>query len=256
MNLYRRNKKLRKAAGLAVASLFFAAFSPLFQACDTKQYENCPESRIIGSWGVTRETHAFGEYDSLYYIINPIGNVKDSLYFNGNYADSYYHSDSTRVMLRYTTEDSIVFHFDRMYSVQVNPPVMIVSVKAERDTSNLDCTLKLKKDDNSDKIYRCGPDSTFRKLLEGGGILKFTATNGPSTAESVGSQNYDFILRADGFLEALHLADSLNAPLKKPVTLKPDSLKKDSTRRELPDEKKKAVERIPPHHERHHEKRR
>ena len=221
--------KLRKAAGPAAASLLMCAVASSFQACDTKHYEDCPASRIIGSWGITNSTHAFGEYDSLYYIINPIVNVMDSIYFNGNYTDSYYHSDSTRVMLRYTVTDSIVFHFERMYAVQINPPVLLVRVKAEQDTTHAKCELKLKKDANSDRIYRCGPDSAFKNLLIKGGMLHFTATNGPSTSETLGSQNYEFVLNASGFKKALQMADSLNRPrLKADTTARRDSLKADS----------------------------
>ena len=42
------------------------------QSCDTKMYEDCPPDRRISDWGVVNDTHTFGEFDSLYYIVNPI----------------------------------------------------------------------------------------------------------------------------------------------------------------------------------------
>lgn len=212
-------RKLTNFPGVAAALLLAA---PVFQSCNNKKYETCPPQDRVASWGVTRLTDAFGEYDSLYYIINPLGNVNDSLYFNGNYTDSYYHSDSTRVMLRYTTSDSIVFHIDRMYAVQTNPSNLLMTVKSVKDSTILSCELHLTKDNDNDNIYRCGPDSMFRKLLSDGDIIKFTATNTSSAAEPIGSQNYEFFIDATGFNRALALADSLNNPGKSQKT---DSIK-------------------------------
>lgn len=218
---------MKKSAGVVVVAAILSPVAATFQGCDTKKYEDCPSEDIIADWGVTFSTHAFGGDDSIYYLINPIGNVADSLYFNGNYTDSYYHSDSTRVMLRYTTSDSIVFHIDRMYSVQTNPPNIVMKVKTEeRDSDRLECELRLIKDDDSDKIYRCGPDSAFKRLLKKGTLLRFSATNGPSTSEPSGSQNYEFILNAAGFEKAFRLADSLNNPAKFEKIWEKDSLKK------------------------------
>lgn len=246
-----KKNSLKGKAGVSAAIGLLATLAPVFQACDTKQYENCPESDIIGTWGVTKDTKTFGEFDSLYYIINPIGNVSDSLYFNGNYTDSYYHSDSTRVMLRYTTSDSIIFHIDRMYAVQTNPTILTVKVKSEKDTVVKDCELKLRKDDESDKIFRCGPDSLFRELLMSGGMLRFSATNGPSTSEPAGSQNYEFFFDASGFKQALTMADSLNNPAK---YQKLDSIKAINSEQK---EKKEARETQRRHAERHlHERHR
>lgn len=198
-------------------------------SCADKQYEECPSDRIVDAWGVTNSTHAFGEYDSLYYIINPLGNVMDSLYYNGNYTDSYYHSDSTRVMLKYTTQDSIIFRIDRMYAVEINPTLLVMTVKAEKDTTDLKCTLLLKKDSNSDNIYTCGPDSLFKRILQSEGKIRFYATNSNSSAEPQGSQNYDFFIYAAGFQKALNMADSLNNPGKFP---KNDSINKKEERKD------------------------
>lgn len=189
-------------------SLSFALL--LLSSCVTKQYEECDADRIFTDWGITDNTHAFGEYDSIYYLVNPIGLVSDSIYYNGNYTDSYFHSDSTRVMLRYTLADSINFHIDRMYAVETNPRYLIVKAEEENDSSKTVCQLKLIKDSNSDNIYRCGPDSTFKEMLKREGLIRFKATNGESSSSPQGSQNYEFFLFARGFNKAILLADSLN----------------------------------------------
>lgn len=221
---------LRKHVGVGAALALLSSLGAGFQSCDNKKFEECPKDNIIGSWGVTKYTDAFGEFDSLFYLINPVRNVSDSLYFNGNYTDSYYHADSTRVTLRYTLSDSIIFYIDRMYAVQTNPPVMIMEVLSQKDSTLHSCELKLKRDTDNDRIFRCGPDSMFRRLLLDGDILKFTATNGPATSEPEGSQNYEFFLDVTGFSRAISLADSLNNPSSIRNQGKKDSLKtKDKT---------------------------
>lgn len=218
----------------------------LLVSCDTKRYEECPPDRIVGNWGITRQTHAFGEYDSLYYIINPIGNVLDSLYYNGDYTDSYYHSDSTRVMLRYTTDDSIQFNIDRLYSVQTNPKNLLMTAKATVDSTEIKCELHLFKDSDDDHIYKSGPDSLFKLLLSKETLVKFEATNGPSTSEPSGSQNYVFFLNTKGFNRAFAMADSINNPAKYKKQEQKDSA----------ENKKKEVEKEERFdHRRHHHRR-
>lgn len=190
--------------------IFLPILAAILISCSTKRYEDCPPSHIIDDWGVTNNTMAFGEYDSLYYLFNPIGNILDSIYFNGNYTDSYYHADSTRVMLRYTTADSIIFRFDRMYAVETNPERLILLIHADRDTLARECVLHMKRVANTEGTYTAGPDSLFREMLRSGHKLRGRATNGPSSAEPEGSQNYEFVIYTRGFKRAMHLADSLN----------------------------------------------
>lgn len=193
--------------------------------CDPKQYEDYDPHRVFGSWSVLNDSRTFGEFDSLYYLINPILNVEDSLYYNGDYTDSYYDTDSTRVALKYSTGDSIFFNFDRMYAVQINPSLMVMHVKVDEDTLKRSSVLHLKKMAGSDKIFCCGPDSLFKELLMTGKIIKATATNDSSTSQPQGSQNYRFVLPTAGFEDAFRLADSLNTLRNKPVDGKCDSLK-------------------------------
>ena len=193
-------------------------------SCQTKQYEDCESDRMFQCWAVTDNTHSFGEFDSLFYLINPIRNVSDSIYYNGNYTDSYYHSDSTRVTLRYTTSDSIIFRMQRLYAVETNPRHLILTVRADADSTHLTDTLRLLRDDNNEQIYRCGPDSLFTSLLKSGKVLKFKVTNGPSSSEPEGSQNYTFTIYTAGFQQALNMADSLNYLRTGKKLVKPDSI--------------------------------
>lgn len=185
-------------------------------ACDTRFYESCPSDRIVDDWGVVDKTHAFGEYDSLYYLVNPIGNIRDTVYYNGNYTDSYYHSDPVRVMLRYTTDDSIQFNMDRLYATQINPMNLDLKIWAKAPSTKTEdkdtCTiyLRLRRDEDNGNLYRTGPDSLFKEILKKGYEIKAAATNGPSSSEPSGSQNYEFTLYTQDFDKALQLADSLN----------------------------------------------
>lgn len=209
-------------AGIVAAG----ACSLLFQGCDVKFYETCPPDREVGEWGVINTSHTFGEYDSLYYVVNPIGNIADTVYYNGNYTDSYYHSDPVRVMIRYTLDDSIQFNLHRLYSTQINPLNIIMKVKEVLDTVDVkghdlkkedrdvrigrEVVLYLRRGENNENLYKCGPDSLFKELLRGNRELRVTATNGPSSSETEGSQNYEFTLNPAGFDKALHMADSLS----------------------------------------------
>ena len=178
--------------------------------CNSKQFLECDPKHIIEDWGVTNSTDIFGMVDSIYYLINPAANYQDSLYYNANYTDSYYHSDSTRVTLRYTLQDSINFCFDRLYAVESNPDRLIVVVAAEGRPDLAESVLHMKKVYNSDLLYRCGPDSLFKELLKSGMTLRGAATNGASTSEPQGSQNYEFAIDTKGFDKAFALADSLS----------------------------------------------
>lgn len=181
-----------------------------FQSCDTKMYEECPKDRIIDEWGVVNNTKTFGQYDSLYYIINPIGNIEDSVYYNGNYTDSYYHSDPIRALMRYTPDDSVFFNLDRLYATETNPINLIMIVKDASDSIKDECVLHLKRKENNENLYALGPDSLFRDMLSSGHELIIKATNGASSSEPQGSQNFEMKLYTNGFEKALSLADSLN----------------------------------------------
>lgn len=196
----------------------------LLASCNTKQYPECDPKHIVEDWGVTDNSRMFGQYDSIYYLVNPVGNVQDSLYYNGNYTDSYYHSDSTRVTLRYTLQDSIVFAIERMYAVETNPDQIIMVVKEKPDTLVRECVLHLKKELGSDMLFRCGPDSIFKSMLMDGHELKVEATNGSSTSEPQGSQNYTFRLYTAGFKDAFEMAYRLTYPDGKDH-VRPDSMK-------------------------------
>lgn len=209
---------------------FVPLLAVILIGCGSKQYEDCSADLIFHDWGVVNTTKSFGEFDSLYYLINPIVNFADTIYYNGNYVDSYYHADSTRVTLRYTLSDSIEFRIERMYAVQINPANLIINVRSENDSTVEGCTLLLKKDANNGQLYRCGPDSAFKHLLLSEGVLHFSGTNSSSSAEAVGSQDYEFRLNVKGFSKAFRMADSLS-PLKKKVELM-DSLKKDSEKKD------------------------
>lgn len=212
---------------LAAAGILAACM----QSCDTKMYEDCPPGHIVGEWGVVDHTRTFGEYDSLYYVVNPIANINDSVYYNGNYTDSYYHSDPVRVMLRYTLEDSIFFNLDRQYATITNPRniIMTVTDSVSKTDRGSRCILHMRRGENDENLYRSGPDSLFREMLLSGRELRVMATNGPSSSEPAGSQNYEFVLYSDGFGKALAMADSLN---KARVTLRKDSIKSKDTQRE------------------------
>lgn len=193
-----------------LAGLALAAAAAGLQSCDTKMYEKCPPDRIIGDWGVMDNSHTFGEYDSLYYVVNPIANVSDTVYYNGNYTDSYYHSDPVRVMMRYTTGDSILFNLDRLYATETNPRNIIMTVEQADDSLHVACVLHLRRGENDGNLYRTGPDTLFRRMLLDGKELRFRATNGNSSSEPEGSQNYEFTIWPAGFDKALQMADSLN----------------------------------------------
>lgn len=197
------------------AAIFIGLFAAIAcQSCDTKMYEDCPADRVVGEWGVVNSTHTFGEYDSLYYIVNPIGNINDTVYYNGNYTDSYYHSDPVRVMLRYTVQDSISFNLDRLYTTETNPRNLIMIIR--EDSVKEECVLHLRRDENQANLYHTGPDSLFKDMLRSGKELKIAATNGNSSSEPQGSQNFEFRIYTEGFGKALQMADSLNHPKHKP----------------------------------------
>lgn len=193
-------------------------------SCSSGRYEESNIREAFFDWGVANNTTLFEEYDSLYYIINPIGNVFDSLYYNGNYTDSYYRQDSTRVTFAYTSQDSIKFYIDRMYAVQTNPPHLLLTAFIPGDTAVSKCTLLLDKAPNNDNLFLAGPDSAFTHLLQQEQIIKFAATNASSASEPQGSQNYEFTLNTIGYMQAINQASSLNPSLPPPLAVKSDSI--------------------------------
>lgn len=190
--------------------MLILAGGAVLTSCGNQRYEEVSADRIFASWGVTNSTHTFGEFDSLFYLINPVRNINDSIYYNGNYTDSYYDADSTRVTLRYTTGDSIFLNIDRMYAVEVNPKFLVVYGKAEGDTTAAQCTLLLRRDEKNGNLYKAGPDAAFAGLLASETTLHFTGTNANASGEAQGGQNYEFLLDAQGFKRAITLADTLN----------------------------------------------
>lgn len=197
--------------------LAIPALLALMTACNSRNYPEVNAKLVVGDWGVVNNSKAFGQFDSLYYLINPIANLADSIYYNGNYTDSYYRADSMRVMLRYTSQDSIIFCIDRMYAVQTNPNQLLLTLTASGDSLTRECSIVLSRDPKNGDIYTCGPDSSFRDLLLLGIPLEGYATNTGTGAESAGTQNYMFRLDTRGFDRALSLADSLNHMPKSPV---------------------------------------
>lgn len=199
----------------------------LTAACNTRIYDDCPEDRCVGMWGVLNKSDIFGSDDSIYYVINPIGNISDSLYFNANYTDSYYRADSTRVSFAYGPGDSLRFYIQRMYSVEVNPTTIIAEVRVADDTVKTPrCVLTLTRIGSTDEMYVADRDTVFLSLLRAEKPLLFAAHNGPSTSGSEGSQNYTWIMYTEGFNRAVALRDSLNDPQKYRVKDKEE--KKDS----------------------------
>lgn len=200
---------------LAAAALLVEAMAT---GCGSRQYDDCEDSRRVGSWGVVSKSMDFGGNDSIYFLVNPIRNYNDSIYFNGNYNDTYFREDSTRVSMAIGPSDSLRFYIRRMYAVQVNPPEIIARVKAVGDTAKDDrCTLRLKRIGKMDNLYLADYDSTFLSLVREGRILHFTAVNGPLSTASEGSQNYTWILDMKDFTRAVALRDNLNDSIRKGV---------------------------------------
>lgn len=200
----------------------------LLTACSTRQFEDCPDSRIFNDWGVMNMSDAFGETDSMYYLLNPIKNVRDTLYNNGDYTDSYYHTDSTRVVVQYMPIDSVRFYIDRMYAVETNPMELTARVRFQGTTSaDSLCIVKLKREGMSEKNYRMERDSVFKTFLAAGRPLEITMSNTADGLPTDNSQNYKFVLYTRGFSDALKLCKQLNTPAR------PDSLKTDSIKGKL-----------------------
>lgn len=187
----------------------------LLTGCGERKFEKCPADHMFNDWGVVNDSRAFGVLpDSSYYIINPVRNVSDSLYYNADYTDSYFHSDSTRIVMQYLPHDSIKFYIDRMYAVEVNPKEMTAKVMWESDTVE-DCYLKLRKEGNTDQHFSVVTNPLFRKLLSSGQTLKIRIANSPDAIPNANSQNYDYVLYTAGFKDAFILCDSLNSLKKK-----------------------------------------
>lgn len=213
--------------------LALPAVTALLAACTTRQYDACPPDRQFGLWGVINKSNDFGCYDSIYFVVNPIGVINDSLYFNANYTDSYYRADSTRISFACGRSDTMFFFFDRMYSVQVNPEDMIMKVRVDGDTAKAPShTLFLKRTGDSEKLYGARYDSTFINLLRLEKPLHILATNGPTSSNPEGSQNYVYTLYGAGFNRAMALCDSLNGKPLKPDTVKAKDEKKHPDKKE------------------------
>lgn len=208
-------------------SLF--AFLPLLTACSSRQLDNIESENLFDDWGVTSSSYLFGSTpEKKYYIINPTGMVADSLYFNANYTDSYFAADSTRIVMQYIPDDSIYFHLDRLYAVEVNPMRLIARVVAEGDTAkDSRCELELTKIGNGDCLFGCWQDTLFTKILKLEKILDIHITNTPQESKSEGTQNYRYKLYCNGFNKALARCVDLNAP----------PIPKDSTKTESEDNK-------------------
>lgn len=208
---YFHNKSIATASAPWLAIFTVVLFSLAFSSCETRVYEHCPADRVFGYWGVMDDSKTFGIHDSLYYVMNPIGNVGDSVYYNGNYTSSNYLSDPVRVTLCYTDDDSIYFNLERLYITEENPLSILMTITAERGPEEYEtCQLTVNRTTNNESLYRSGPDHTFRRLLESGLELKVNATNVGNGPESSGSQNYVFSIYSAGFDKAFQLADSLN----------------------------------------------
>ena len=217
-------------------------------ACSTRQFDDCPEGRRFGLWGVVNHTNEFGSSkDSLYYIINPIGFINDSLYFNANYTDSYYKADSTRITFSYGPGDSLMFYIDRMYAVQVNPQTIIAKVRLKEDPDSIiRTTLKLTRTGKTEDLYLADRDSAFISLLKLEKPLFIKATNGPSTSNPEGSQNYTYILYTEGFNKALQMRDDLNPhPVEKSDSIKEKFPGKIKRRRVKKGAKRNDIKTVP-----------
>lgn len=230
----------------------FLSLVPLVGAilvsCSSNRFEEHNIRDAFFDWGVTNNTTLFGEYDSLYYLINPIGNIFDSIYYNGNYTDSYYKADSLRVSMAYTTQDSVKFYFDRMYAVQTNPAHLLLTVFTKEDSIKDKCTFQLDRMPNNENVFACKANSELIKFLRYEGQLNFSATNCSSTAEPQGSQNYEFTLNAIGFMQAYSEALALNpqTPISTADSATQDTLPTDTLPKEsLPTDKEKAKQHNP-----------
>lgn len=194
----------------------------LMTACDSRRFDQCPMDQTFGEWGVLKDSYLFGKTDSdAYYIINPIGEVFDSMYYNANYTDSYFNADSTRVTLQYMLNDSAKLYVDRLYVVETNPTELYLITTVLGDTaSNAVQEFKFTKSTNSDKLYyRVGNDD-LKEVLLTGQPLQILATNFPNTyKENANAQNYSFILYTAGFGEALQKCYEMNrTPYTPPTT--------------------------------------
>lgn len=188
--------------------------------CSTRQFEDCPDSRIFHDWGVMNDSESFGVTDSLYYLINPIKNVRDTLYYNGDYTDSYYRMDSTRLVVQFMPQDSVRFLVDRMYAVETNPTELTARVRIQGTTSKDSLLIvHLKREGPSDKHYSMQTDSVFKKFLETGRPLEISMANTDDGLPNGSSQNYKYVLYTQGFSDALKLCNKLNSP-SEPDTLK------------------------------------
>lgn len=206
------------------SSFFWLLTAVVLWSCTTRQFDKCPPDRIFGEWAVLNDSHDFGPDSTGYYIINPIKTPTDTTYFNGNYTDTYFKADSTKISLQYLLSDTVRIAIDRLYSVLTDPDVLYLNINVVGDTTLKDIKkYKIYKKKETDKVYTLVPDSGFRNLLLSGDSLNVFATNFPNSYEvNPNAQNYTFILQTKGFKEALELCYKLNGL--------PDPFEKDSVK--------------------------
>lgn len=172
--------------------------------CTGRDSERKAPLFLAGNWGVVKYSEEFGVLqDSSLYLICPFENLQDSIYYNGDYTDSYFKADNSRVEIQYSSIDTIKFYFLRQYAVMTNPMRMEVKVNCERDTTDAgELRFQIERTDASDHIYTMLKSEDFTSLLEREQILMFHATNVADSAEAAGSQNYVFTIDTHGFREA------------------------------------------------------
>lgn len=212
-------------------------------ACDTRKFDRCPPDQVFGEWGVMNDSYLFGKTDSsAYYLVNPIGEVFDSLYYNADYTDSYFQSDSTRITVVYQLNDSVKLYFDRLYYVQTNPSEIYLLVTELDDTVKTDVKqFCFTKSGNSDHLYSMKGTEDFRKLMMTGKPLSVLATNFPETyQENANAQVYTFLLYTSGFEDALKKCCEMNhVPVPETKPEKKEEKKKTVGPRETLQEKEK-----------------
>lgn len=191
-----------------------AALSLLLTGCGGRQFDKCTPENTFGEWGVLSESQIFGERaDKDFFLVNPIGMVTDSIFYNANYTDSYFAKDSTRIVLQYIPSDSLKFHLARLYAVEVNPDEMLVKARVVGDTAKQDvCEFYIRRLDASDHFYGARADSAFVSLMEQEKPIDIRITNTRKSVGSEGNQLYRYRLYCAGFKEALARCRKLNHP--------------------------------------------
>lgn len=224
--------------------ILFWGFLVLTTACDTRRFDACPDDRKFGEWGVIQKSGLFGT-DSMYFLTNPIGAVYDSLYYNANYTDSYFISDSTRITMQFMLNDTVKLFVDRRYIVEANPDQLYLLVSELDDTVKANVKeFMFTKFKNSDQLYHMKGSAALQEVLMTGKPLSITTTNYPKNYDTnPNAQNYSWLLYTEGFEDALKLCYSLNnLPFPKPAvdsdSVKMEKDKKMKEKRELKEERR------------------